>query len=76
MAIPKGDVVPLMNEFHDTVMFKNGRWKTGRGSSCSRAAYLCLSPARTSHFRPTMKFHQKLTDERHIVLEPFNITPL
>ena len=22
------------------------------------------------------EIHQKLTDERHIVLEPFNITPL
>ena len=24
MAISKGDVISLMNEFHDTVMFKKG----------------------------------------------------
>ena len=33
MAISKGDVVSLMNEFHDTVMFKKGLQKTKRGSS-------------------------------------------
>ena len=67
--------------FTITVMFKNIADRPGRpGEVLSRipqAAYNSLSlTARTSHFRPTMKFTKTLTDERHIVLEPFNITPL
>ena len=76
MAISKGDVVSLMNEFHDTVMFK-------KETAEDQARFFLHPEPRTfvSHgedlsLQTNYEIHQKLTDERHIVLEPFNITPL
>jgi hypothetical protein len=69
-------VVSLMNEFHDTVMFK-------KETAEDQARFFLHPEPRTfvSHgedlsLQTNYEIHQKLTDERHIVLEPFNITLL
>ena len=56
MAISKGDVVSLMNEFHNTVMFKKGTAEDQARFFLHPEPRILSLTARTSHFRPTMKF--------------------
>ena len=75
MAISKGDVVSLMNEFHDTVMFKKGTAEDQARFFPHPEPRIFVSHGEDLSLQTNYEIHQKLTDERHIVLEPFNITP-
>jgi len=77
VAITKNDVVSLMNDFHDVVMFD-------KGTAAEQAAFF-LYPAEARIFVPhgedvsvqtNYEIHQKLTDEVHTLLDPLDITPL
>ncbi len=77
MAITKDDVISLMNNFHDVVMFR-------KGTAAEQAAFF-LYPDEARIFIPhgedvsvqaNYEIHQKLTDEVHRPLEPWDITPL
>ena len=77
MTITKDDVISLMNGFHDVVMFR-------KGTAAEQAAFF-LHPEEARIFVPhgedvsvqaNYEIHQKLSDERHIPLEPWDITPL
>ena len=77
MAITKDDVISLMNNFHDVVMFR-------KGTAAEQAAFF-LYPDEARIFIPhgddvsvqaNYDIHQKLTDEVHTPLEPWGITPL
>ena len=76
MAISKGDVVSLMNEFHDTVMFKKGTAEDQARFFLHPEPRIFVSHGQDLSLQTNYEIHQKLTDERHIVLEPFTITPL
>jgi hypothetical protein len=77
VAITKDDIISLMSEFHDVVMF-------GKGTAAQQAAFF-LYPDEARIFVPqgedvsvqtNYEIHQKLTDEVHRPLEPWDITPL
>ena len=77
MPITKDDVISLMNEFHDVVMRR-------KGTAAEQAAFF-LNPDEARVFVPhgadlslqtNYEIHQKLTDEVHIPLEPWDITAL
>ena len=77
MAIMKDDVLALMNEFHDVSMVK-------KGTAAEQAAFF-LEPDKAQVFVPhgddlsmeaNYEIHQTLTDEVHMPLEPWEITPL
>lgn len=77
MAITKDDVISLMNNFHDVVMFR-------KGTAAEQAGFF-LHPDEARIFVPhgedvsvhaNYEIHQKLTDEIHTALEPWDITPL
>ncbi len=55
MAISKGDVISLMNAFHDTVMFKKGTAEDQAAFFLHPEPRIFVLTARTSHFRPIMK---------------------
>ena len=77
MAISKDDVLALMNAFHDVVMLE-------KGTAAEQAAFF-LNPGEARIFVPhgedltvqaNYDIHQKLTDEMHIPLEPWDVTEL
>ncbi len=77
MAIEKDDVISLMNAFHDVSMVR-------KGTAAEQAAFF-LNPDEARVFVPhgedismqtNYEIHQKLTDEVHIPLEPWDITQL
>lgn len=77
MPITKDDVISLMNEFHDVVMRR-------KGTAAEQAAFF-LNPNEARVFVPhgedlslqtNYEIHQKLIDEVHIPLEPWDITTL
>jgi hypothetical protein len=76
MTITKQGIIGLMNDFHDTVMFK-------KGSAAEQGAFFLHPEPRI--FIPfgedislhvNHEIHQRLTDEVHLPLEPWEITPL
>jgi len=76
MTITKDDVIALMNGFHDTVMFR-------KGTAEDQAAYFLHPEPRifVPHgadisLQANFEIHQSLTDERHVVLDPWDVTPL
>lgn len=76
MAISKDDVISLMNEFHDTVMFKNGTAKDQAAFFLHPEPRIFVPHGEDISLQSNYEIHQKLTDERHIALEPFDITQL
>ena len=77
MAITKDEVISLMDNFHDVVMLR-------KGTAAEQAAFF-LYPDEARIFIPhgedvsvqaNYEIHQKLTDEAHTPLEPWDITPL
>ena len=77
MAITKDDVLSLMNAFHDVSMLQ-------KGTAAEQAAFF-LEPEHARVFVPhgedismqaNYEIHQKLTDEVHVPLEPWDITQL
>jgi hypothetical protein len=77
VSITKDDVISFMNDFHDTVMLR-------KGTAAEQAAFF-LYPDEARVFVPhgedislqsNYEIHQKLTDEVHIALDPWDITPL
>jgi hypothetical protein len=77
VSITKDDVISFMNDFHDTVMLR-------KGTAAEQAAFF-LRPEEARVFVPhgedislqsNYEIHQKLTDEVHVALDPWDITPL
>jgi hypothetical protein len=77
MAITKDDVIALVNRFHDVVMLE-------KGTGAEQASFF-LRPheARVivhhgEDLSPDDNYdvHQKLTDEKHVPLEPWDIVTL
>jgi len=76
MAISKGDVIALMNAFHDTVMFKKGTAQDQAAFFLHPEPRIFVPHGEDLSLQTNYEIHQKLTDEKHIVIEPFDITPL
>ncbi|HUU66134.1 MAG TPA: hypothetical protein VMW57_02480 [Methyloceanibacter sp.] len=76
MAISKDDVIALMNAFHDTVMFKKGTAEDQAAFFLHPEPRIFVPHGEDLSLQTNYEIHQKLTDEKHIVLEPFDITPL
>jgi hypothetical protein len=76
MTISKDDVVSLMNGFHDTVMFKKGTAEDQAAFFLHPEPRIFIPHGEDISLETNYEIHQKLTDERHIVLDPFDITPL
>jgi hypothetical protein len=77
MAIAQDEVLALMNAFHDVSM-------TQKGTADAQAAFF-LRPESAQVFVPhgedfsmqtNYEIHQRLTDERHVPLQPWEITQL
>lgn len=76
MAIAVNEVVALMKAFHDTVMFD-------KGDAAAQAAYFLYPEPRIYILRgadltleDNYRIHQKLTDERHEIIEPMDVVQL
>lgn len=76
MAISKDDVIALMNAFHDVVMFKKGTAEDQAAFFLHPEPRIFIPHGGDLSLQTNYEIHHKLTDERHIVLEPFDITPL
>jgi hypothetical protein len=77
MAIKRDDVISLMNAFHDVVMLQKG--------TAAEQAVFFLNPNEARIFVPhgedlslqtNYEIHQRLTDEVHVPLEPWDVTQL
>ena len=76
MAITKNDAIDLMNAFHDVVMFEKGD-ADAQGRFFLHPKPLIFVPhGEDIPLETNYEIHQKLTDERHAVLDPVDITPL
>lgn len=77
MAITKDDILALMTDFHDLVMLR-------KGTAAEQAAFFLRSDearivvphGEDISVQANYEIHQKLTDERHVPLEPWDVTPL
>ena len=76
MAITKDEVVALMHAFHELVMIE-------KGTAAEQAAFflhpeprIYIPHGEDLTLQANYAVHQKLTDERHLPLEPFDVTPL
>jgi hypothetical protein len=76
VAITKEDIITLMNQFHDVVMFN-------KGTAADQAAFLLYPEPRIFilhgediTLQTNYEIHQKLTDEKHVPLEQWEIIPL
>ena len=69
-------MVSLMNEFHDTVMFKKGTAEDQARFFLHPEPRIFVAHGEDLSLQTNYEIHQKLTGERHILLEPFTITPL
>lgn len=76
MAISKDDVISLMNAFHDVVMFKKGTAEDQAAFFLHPEPRIFIPHGGDLSLQTNYEIHQKLTNERHIVLDPFDITPL
>lgn len=76
MAISTTDIITLMNAFHDTVMFD-------KGDAAAQARYflhpqprIFIPHGEDLTLQDNYQIHQKLTDESHSIVEPFDVTKL
>ncbi len=76
MAISKGEVIALMNAFHDTVMFKKGTAEDQAAFFLHPEPRIFIPHGEDISLQTNSEIHRKLTDERHVVLDPWEITPL
>ncbi len=72
----KEDVMTLMNKFHDVVMFD-------KGTAAAQAAFflhpeprIFIPHGEDITLQTNYEIHQKLTDEAHVALDPWEIVPL
>lgn len=77
MAIAQNEVISLTERFHDVVMIE-------KGTAAEQAGYF-LRPDEARIYVPhgedvsmqaNYEIHQRLTDEKHVPLGPWEITPL
>ena len=76
MAITKDDVITLMKAFHDVVMFDKGTADDQAAFFLHPEPRIFIPHGEDISLQTNYEIHQKLTDERHVVLEPWDITPL
>jgi hypothetical protein len=76
MPIRKDEIIDLMKRFHDVVMYE-------KGSAAAQAAFFLHPEPRIFilhgediTLQQNYEIHRKLTDERHIPAEQWEITPL
>ncbi len=75
MAITKDEVISLMNEFHEVSMVR-------KGSAAEQAAFflypddarVIVPHGEDISMQANYDVHQRLTDEVHVALEPFDVT--
>ncbi len=77
MAITKDDVLSLMNAFHDVVMLRKGTATEQSAFFLRRdEARVFVPHGEDLSLQTNYEIHQKLTDEVHIPLDPWEITEL
>jgi len=76
MAITRDDVIALMNAFHDTVMYKKGTAAEQGAFFLHPEPRIFVPHGEDIPLQVNYKIHQGLTDERHVVLDPVDVTPL
>lgn len=76
MAITKEDVIALMNAFHDVAMFDKGNAEELGRFFLYPDARIYVPHGEDISMQTNHEIHLGLTDEKHVVLEPWEITPL
>lgn len=76
MAITKDDVIALMSGFHDLVMFEKGTAAEQAAFFLHPDPWIVVPHGEDIDLQTNYEIHQRLTDERHTLLEPLDITPL
>jgi hypothetical protein len=76
MAISKDEVIALMNAFHDVVMFEKGDAAAQGAFFLHPEPRIFIPHGEDLTLETNYDIHQGLTDEKHIPLDPWNITQL
>lgn len=76
MAILKDEIIALMKAFHDVVMFDKGTAEDQAKFFLHPEPRIFISHGEDISLQTNYDIHQNLTDEKHVVLEPWDITPL
>jgi hypothetical protein len=76
VAISKDEIIALMNAFHDVVMFDKGDAKAQGAFFIHSEPRIFIPHGEDLTMQKNYEIHQGLTDEKHIVVDPWNITQL
>lgn len=76
MAILEEEVLALMNHFHQVVMIDKGDAAAQSAFFLHPQPNICVPHGEDISMQANYEIHQKLTDEVHIPLQPWEITQL
>ncbi len=76
MAITIDEVLDLMNRFHETVMIDKGDAAAQSAYFVHPSPVIVVPHGEDITMQGNYEIHQRLTDEKHIPLDPWEITPL
>lgn len=76
MTIATDEIIALMNAFHDTVMYQKGDAEAQGRFFLHPQPRIFIPHGADLTLQDNYEIHQKLTDERHHIIEPFDVTRL
>ena len=76
MAITKDEVIDLMHRFHQTVMIDKGDADAQAAYFVHPSPVIFVPNGEDITMQGNYEIHQRLTDEVHVPLDPWEITPL
>ena len=76
MAITIDEVLDLMNRFHETVMIDKGDAAAQSDYFVHPSPVIVVPHGEDITMQGNYEIHQRLTDGKHIPLDPWEITPL
>ncbi len=76
MAVSKDEVITLMNRFHNVVMMEKGSAEAQEEFFLHPNPRIFIPHGEDISLQQNYEIHQRLTDEKHIVVDHWEITPL
>ena len=76
MTIRKDEVIALMNDFHNVVMYEKGNAEAQAKFFLHPEPRIFIPHGEDISLQANYEIHQDLTDEKHVILDPWDVTPL
>ena len=76
MAITEDEVLALANRFHEVVMIAKGNAAAQGAFFLHPEPRICVPHGEDLSMLANYEVHQRLTDEMHVPLRPWNVTPM